>query len=338
MLEDPTRADIVYLVHAPFSPSRTDFPSARFITSFPEETRLCTKDALARTVKQQLGWVPWLPRSFDSETELHIFCGSFFQQQQQTARSEPKLWIAKSRDLTRGMGHVVLESLPWLLRSREALPRVVCEYIQRPALLRARKFDVRFVVLVSSLGGGGAGSSECYLYNEIFPRIAAEPYTLAAHTLHRYDTQFTLAPHDATSEQLKLMKPRGEDFVAEFDSEHGGPGTWRDQVMPKVREMFAQLFSNVPLVGGEVLLRGDAEAEAAKTDYLRQRQRFRAMYGCDVMIECAQQESAVKSFQPKLLEVTFAPDSDRAVRTVPAFFDHVFNILFRGEITNAVKL
>lgn len=351
-VEDPARADIVYLVHTAFE-SSAQFPNARFLSGFPEERLFTDKQALARTVRSAHGYPRWLPRSFDSETELHIFCGATLlaSKSEKKQQQQQQLWICKSRALARGMGHVIWEAdvaLPWLLRCREALPRVICEYIERPLLLRGRKFDVRFVVLVAALGYG-AGETEVYIHNEIFPRIAAQPYTLDRATLARYDTHFTLAPHDATPEQLAFMKPRGSDFVREFNAEYGGDAAddvWSTKVMPKVCAMFRDLFSAMPLVGGEILLGRPAEAasqseqeqvlQKQQRDYLVQRQRFRAMYGCDVMIRA--DADAPGEFTPLLLECTFSPDSERAVRSVPTFFDEVFATLFRGEPTNCVRV
>lgn len=326
-VQDPQRADIVYLVHTPFK-SASDFPAARFISSFPEERCFLDKAALAKTVRSALGYPVWLPRSFDSETELHIFCGAFqlFRQQQQ-------LWIAKSRSLTRGMGHLVLAELPWLLRAPEAIPRVICEYVERPVLVGGRKFDMRLYILVSSLNGEFA-DSEVYLCNRLFPRVSGQPYSVDRSTLHSYDTHFTLPPGTATPEEKARLMPQGPAFEAAFDAEHGA-GCWGEKVMPGIRRCLLELFSNIPLVGGEVLAKGSSSADASDVDaakqYLQQRRRFRAVYGCDLMV---QQDASGEGFSPVLLEVTFAPDCRRPVAQIPGFFGHVFDLLFRGE-TNA---
>jgi len=47
------------------------------------------------------------------------------------------------------------------------------------------------------------------------------------------------------------------------------------------------------------------------------------MYGIDLMID--------EGFQPKLLEINFGPDTDRACIYDPNYYDNVFTVLFLNE-------
>jgi tubulin--tyrosine ligase-like protein 12 len=58
--------------------------------------------------------------------------------------------------------------------------------------------------------------------------------------------------------------------------------------------------------------------------------RSRAMYGVDVMI--------TDDFQPKILEVTFSPDSGRACKFNPNFFNEVFGCLFMNDVKNMIRI
>ena len=58
--------------------------------------------------------------------------------------------------------------------------------------------------------------------------------------------------------------------------------------------------------------------------------RCRGMYGVDVMV--------TDQFEPKILEVTFSPDCNRACKFNPDFFNEVFGCLFLNEVKNVTKL
>ena len=58
--------------------------------------------------------------------------------------------------------------------------------------------------------------------------------------------------------------------------------------------------------------------------------RSRALYGIDVMI--------TDNYEPKILEVTFAPDCKRACIFNPNFFNEVFGCLFFNDVKNMIRL
>lgn len=56
----------------------------------------------------------------------------------------------------------------------------------------------------------------------------------------------------------------------------------------------------------------------------------RAVYGVDVMIEAG-------TLEPKLLEITFAPDCKRACEYYPGFYNEVFETLFTDGTTENME-
>ncbi len=54
-----------------------------------------------------------------------------------------------------------------------------------------------------------------------------------------------------------------------------------------------------------------------------QNKNSRAVYGVDIMVD--------DDMNVKILEITYAPDCNRAVDYYPSFFNDIFEVLFLGE-------
>jgi len=52
--------------------------------------------------------------------------------------------------------------------------------------------------------------------------------------------------------------------------------------------------------------------------------KSRALYGMDVMF-------SLPDYQPKLLEMTFSPDCNRACKYHPHFYDDLFECMYLGK-------
>ena len=56
------------------------------------------------------------------------------------------------------------------------------------------------------------------------------------------------------------------------------------------------------------------------------------MFAADLMLSWDEDgDGKRRRMQPKLLEVNFGPDCDRACMYYPEFFDNVFSVLYLGE-------
>jgi tubulin--tyrosine ligase-like protein 12 len=66
-------------------------------------------------------------------------------------------------------------------------------------------------------------------------------------------------------------------------------------------------------------------------------EQSRAVYAADVMLAWEGEEGAQK-VQPKLLEINWMPDCQRACLYYPSFFDDIFSTLFLGQRKNVISL
>lgn len=66
-------------------------------------------------------------------------------------------------------------------------------------------------------------------------------------------------------------------------------------------------------------------------------EQSRAVYAADVMLAWEGEEGARK-VQPKLLEINWMPDCQRACVYYPSFFDDIFSTLFLGQRKNVISL
>jgi tubulin--tyrosine ligase-like protein 12 len=64
----------------------------------------------------------------------------------------------------------------------------------------------------------------------------------------------------------------------------------------------------------------------------------RALYAADIMLAWRKNSEGCSVMEPKLLEVNWAPDCQRACEYYPDFYDDVFGLLFLDEEKDVFKL
>jgi len=62
------------------------------------------------------------------------------------------VWIIKPPNMARSMDMVVTNNLDAIIRLLETGPKLAQKYIEHPLTLRKRKFDLRFIVCLESIG------------------------------------------------------------------------------------------------------------------------------------------------------------------------------------------
>ncbi|WOG94208.1 hypothetical protein DCAR_0313501 [Daucus carota subsp. sativus] len=224
------------------------------------------------------------------------------------------LWILKPWNMARTIDTTVTGNLTAIIRLMETGPKICQKYIEHPALFKGKKFDLRYIVLLRSLN-----PLELFLADIFWVRLANNSYTLDKHSLYEYETHFTVMNY---GRQLNHMNT--PEFVKEFEQEH--QVNWLD-IHARIRGMIKSAFESAALVHPEM-----------------HNPMSRAMYGVDVMLDT--------NFQPKLLEVTYCPDCNRACKydtksvlrgeteTVKGqdFYNYVFGCLFLNETAHVSQL
>lgn len=223
------------------------------------------------------------------------------------------LWILKPWNMARTIDTTINSNLSAIIRLMETGPKICQKYIEHPALFKGRKFDLRYIVLVRSMN-----PLEIFLADVFWVRLANNAYTLEKHSFDEYETHFTVMNYKG-----RLNHMNTPEFVKEFEKEH--EVNWLD-IHSRIRNMIKSAIEAAAVVHPEM-----------------HHSKSRAMYGVDVMLDC--------HFQPKLLEITYCPDCNRAVtydteavvrggEAVKGkdFYNYIFGCLFLNETNHVSQL
>ena len=101
------------------------------------------------------------------------------------------------------------------------------------------------------------------------------------------------------------------DFIKQFETQYSDI-TWSD-IEESIFQMFKAMFEGATAL--------DPPCGIAKSP------QSRAMYAADLMLSWDNRGNN-RIMQPKLLEVNWGPDCNRACNYYPDFFDNVFSTLF----------
>ena len=170
----------------------------------------------------------------------------------------------------------VTNNLDLIQKLSEATHRIAQKYIDKPLLLEGKKFDLRFIVCVK-----GMHPLELFLFSKFWIRSANEPFTLDERKLFEYTTHFTVMNYG----QHQLKKILCDQFVLSFEAQY--KVSWQ-LVLHKIHALVKHTFLAADILHPQI-----------------RNTNSRAVYGIDLMID--------DQFQPKLLEITYAPDCNRAV-------------------------
>ncbi|XP_058206510.1 uncharacterized protein LOC131320010 [Rhododendron vialii] len=282
----------------------------QYINQFPFEACLVMKHHLAETVQKAHGSPTWLQPTYNLETHLTHLIGEYYVRKRDGLDN---LWILKPWNMARTIDTTITGNLSAIIRLMETGPKICQKYIERPALLKGKKFDIRYIVLVRSMD-----PLEIFLADVFWVRLANNQYSLDKHSFSEYETHFTVMNYRG-----KLNHMNTPEFVRVFEQEH--QVKWLDIHM-RVKRMIQSVFESAGVVHPEM-----------------QSPKSRAIYGVDVMLDC--------HFQPKLLEVTYCPDCTRACKydMEPIFgggeivkghdfYNYVFGCLFLDETNHTSPL
>lgn len=287
----------------------TDFDSLRgterFVSQLPGERCVCFKNEIARTVQRVFGTASWMPDTFDLEVEMPEFVATF---QQRAAAGLDNHWIAKPWNAGRGQGIVISDQLPVLLRQADAGPVAVSKYIERPATLGGRKFDLRFLVYARSKDGWER--PEFSVYNTFWIRFANKEYALD--DLWDYEKHMTVMNYRPGSSMTHMRHP---EFIKAFEAEHHAE--W-SAIRKEIDRVMALLFqaATTPTTDGDHMITPSINGFA--------------VYGIDVLL--------THDLHPVIEECNFSPDCTRACNYDADFYNKTFGYFFLGETEHVTRI
>ncbi|KAL5281777.1 TTLL12 family protein [Megaselia abdita] len=305
-----------------FAKLAADHPNT-FINQFPYEFVITIKDLLGIVCRRRstechhdantLETFPeWLPTTYNLKTEIVEFV-SYFQNRQNMRLDN--YWIIKPWNLARSLDTYITNNVHQIVRLPSTGPKIAQKYIENPVLffrneLNAKvKFDIRYVILVKRVQ-----PLEAYIHRKFYLRFSNKAFSLDS--FDDYEKHFTVMNYTESAE-LKHLKC--EDFVKQ----------WLDQY-PQIN--WYEIENEICSMFKEMLL---CAAEKNPPSGISPFSQSRALYAADLMLAW----KGKNKVQPKLLEVNYTPDCQRACQYYPDFFNEIFKLLFLNEKNeNAFRL
>jgi len=250
---------------------------------------------------------PWLCTTFNLSYELPQFAVYY---QYREDKQLDNHWIIKPTNLTRGIDMNISNQFDMIIRLPESGPKIACKYIDKPLLISLPesiggpvKFDVRYVLLLRQLK-----PLKLYVHKIFWLRFANKPFDLTE--TDDYEKHFTVMNYRSTS---NLRQMDCIEFIELFEKQY--PDQQWSIIEQRIFEMLREVFEYATLEEPPLGIGAYAKS--------------RALYATDIMLEYNKTQSGKQYVQPKLLEINFTPDVNRACKYYPHFYDQVFNVLFR---------
>lgn len=324
---DENDADILwYLNHYKTYEELSRNHPNKYVNQFPFEFVITIKDLLAitarrcsekckKTCSNQLEtYPPWLPTTFNMKTELTKLVAYYTQRKNKGLDNH---WICKPYNLARGLDTYITDNLCFLCRLPSSGPKIAQKYIEDPVLFDRPdvglvKFDIRYIVLLKSVN-----PTEVYVYHNFFLRFSNKCFALD--NFDDYEQHFTVMNY---AEGVPLYRMLCADFKDAWERQYANY-SWAD-IEKSIFNMFAELFS--------AATSKDTPCGIATSP------QSRALYAADIMLSWDKRNNET-AIQPKLLEMNWMPDCQRACEYYPQFYNDIFSVFFLDkEVDTCTKV
>lgn len=195
--------------------------------------------------------IPLVPLSFiltplgENEIKDDHELSSFREAASAAKKRGENMWIVKPALLNRGRGIQVFGSaraVEVFLRTKKANNHwVVQKYIERPLLVRGRKFDIRLLVLVTS-------DHRVWMYRDSYVRTSSVEYNGAADTADRCQhlvndaVQSTYESYGTYEDANKLSLPELQTVLDDQPLDDGRVLSVEDDLWPAMQATVQQVF------------------------------------------------------------------------------------------------
>ena len=287
-------------------------------------------------------WVPereqthrpeWLPEQYVLPLQLDSLRLAW---RERAVKCQDNSWIVRPAAGARSEGVWITNDWSRLQSSSDsfesARSAIASKYVEHPATIDGRKFDLRFYVMVTR-AGAATGAAQVCCHREYYCRRAILPWRTDA--VGTNDKCFPAAQHltvhcyasDPKLRQAQVFYSRAE-FESRWEAEHqldtetSRRGHFECRVLGRIYSVLRELFQCA------VTEIGDSDLWPSS----------RAIYGVDVLLEerSSNESGGVCSiedneYQPIVLEVNYSPDASTILSFYPDFYNDVFDTLYTAE-------
>ncbi|KAI6652014.1 hypothetical protein LOD99_4559 [Oopsacas minuta] len=317
-VDDKESADILWVSdHYRKFDELTPESHVLFINQFPYEDLYNCKHFMSTLIIAHGGFdvnnihtrgYSWLPMTFELNYDLKLFTRCFLKRQELGLKN---IWILKPVNKARGIDTHVTDDLDKIIRHTESIPKLACLYITDPMLFYRPgignvKIDIRYVLLLAN-----SDPLELYIHNMFWLRFSNKPFSLDS--FDDYEKHFTVMNYKPESNLKTILSP---EFIKLFEEQYPQL-KWapiEDEICVMLKEAFTIFFSSPPM------------------SKVKKCERSKACYATDLMLEWCDETDGrgepIRVPRPRLLEINFCPDTERACEFDPPFYNDIFSLFF----------
>ncbi|KAF0684507.1 Aste57867_23506 [Aphanomyces stellatus] len=270
-------------------------PNVHVFNQFPNEKILTCKDLLYETCRRHHGnkQPPYMALTFNMETEFPELMQEYIRRDE---AGLDNVWICKPWNMARSLDTEIATNSAQLAKLAQTGPKIACKYITKPFLIKQRKFDFRFLVMLAD-----TDPLQVYVSGVYWLRIANKPF--AMDNFDDFQKHFTVMNYTDFGVEIISQSEFEDQFKLEYPEQN-----WdavKADIFKSIKSLFEAATAHAPPLG------------------LGKSKKSRALYGVDVMLEWTDDGQ----IHPVILETNFHPDCTRACKYFKDFYNDLLNVL-----------